>query len=65
MPYSALVVALLSAVFMRVFYGQLEASSALFLAAFSVVFLWVFRAVVPRVNSRCYPTLLALFFCVE
>ena len=53
MPYSALVVALLSAVFMRVFCGQLLPSMALFLAAFSGDVLRVFRTVVPTLNGRC------------
>lgn len=53
---------LLLAAIMRVFYGQLLPSMALFLAAFSGGVLRVLRADTPRVNGRCCPTLLALFF---
>ena len=53
---------LLSAAFVRVFCGQLQPSMTLSLAAFSGGVLRVFRAVVPRVNSKCCPALLALFF---
>lgn len=54
--------------FCCIYEGVLGAAATFDGPIFSLVLggvLRVFRAVVPRVNSRCLPTLLALFFCVE